>query len=83
MARAELANAMFFSVWTLAPNLVDTIYPFTDWTLQAAAAEFHAHLKSVDVSVRELMPEFMRLEPDTDTTNPYPYNLTIPASIQF
>jgi hypothetical protein len=83
MARAELANAMFFSVWTLAPNLIDTIYPFTDPTLQAAAAEFHTNLKSVDVSVRAMMPEFMRLEPDTDATNPYPYNLTIPASIQF
>lgn len=83
MARAELANAMFFSVWTLAPNLIDTIYPFTDPTLQAAAAEFHANLKIVDVSVRAMMPEFMRLEPSADPQAPYPYDLTIPASIQF
>lgn len=83
MARAELANAMFFSVWTLAPNLIDTIYPFTDPTLQAAAAEFHANLKIVDVSVRAMMPEFMRLEPSADLQAPYPYDLTIPASIQF
>lgn len=83
MARAELANAMFFSVYTLTPNLVDTIYPFTDLALQVAAAEFHANLKSVDASVRAMMPEFMRLEPDADPKNPYPYTLTIPASIQF
>ena len=83
MARAELANAMFFSVWTLAPNLIDTIYPFTDPMLQAASADFHANLKTVDASVRAIMPEFMRLQPGTDPNDPYPYNLTIPASIQF
>lgn len=83
MARAELANAMFFSVWTLPPNLVDTDYAFTDPTLRAAIAEFHANLRSVAASVRALMPEFMRLEPSTDPKDPYPYNWTVPASIQF
>ncbi len=51
--------------------------------LQAASADFHANLKSVDASVRAIMPEFMRLQPGTDPKDPYPYNLTIPASIQF
>ena len=83
MGRAELANYMVFSVVTMAPNLIDTGYGFTDPTLQAASAEFHANLKSVDVSVRAMMPEFMRLEPSTDSQDPYAYDLTIPASIQF
>ena len=83
MGRAELANYMVFSVVTMAPNLIETDYAFTDPTLQAASAEFHASLKSVDVSVRAMMPEFMRLEPGTDPNDPYPYKLTIPASIQF
>lgn len=81
--RAELANYMVFSVVTMAPNLIETDYAFTDPTLQAGSAGFHADLKSVDVSVRAMMPEFMRLEPGTDPKDPYPYNLTISASIQF
>ena len=83
MGRAELANYMVFSVVTMAPNLVETDYAFTDPTLQTASVEFHANLKSVDVSVRAMMPEFMRLEPGTDPNDPYPYKLTISASIQF
>ena len=83
MGRAELANYMVFSVVTMAPNLVETDYAFTDPTLQAASVEFHANLKSVDVRVRAMMPEFMRLEPSADSKDPYAYNLTISASIQF
>ena len=83
MGRAELANYMVFSVVTMAPNLIETEYAFTDPLLQAASAEFHINLKSVDASVRTMMPEFMRLEPGTDPQHPYPYALTIPASIQF
>jgi len=80
MTRAELANAMFFKVVTLPPNLIDTTYLFKETALQAAVATFHANLTIIDADVRKIMPEFMRLEPDT---NPLSIAWTIPASIQF
>ena len=83
MGRAELANDMVFAVVTMAPNLIETAYAFTDPALIAASAQFREDLKSVAKNVRTIMPEFMRLEPDADPNKPYPYNLTIPASIQF
>lgn len=83
LGRAILANDMVFSVVTMAPNLIETQYAFTDKMLINAANTFHAELKSVDAKVRTIMPEFMRLEPDTDPKDPYPYDLTISAGIQF
>jgi hypothetical protein len=85
MTRAELANAMFFKVFTLSPNLIDTEYAFTDKTLQAASDAFHANLKSIDANVRQMMPGFMCLERNL---NPLAgpvvaYEWTIPASIQY
>lgn len=81
MTRAELANAMFFKVFTLSPNLIDTTYSFKEATLQAAVMQFHADLKSVDVDVRNIMPGFMCLERSFDPLIVYEW--TIPASIQF
>ena len=80
MTRAELANAMFFKVVTLPPNLIDTTYDFKESVLQEAVTAFHAHLTVIDADVRKMMPTFMRLEPDT---NPLSIAWTIPASIQF
>lgn len=81
MTRAELANAMFFNVFTLSPNLIDTTYSFTETTLQAASDEFHANLKLVDAQVREIMPGFMHLE--RSAYPPIVYEWTIPTSIQY
>ncbi len=83
LGRAILANDMVFSVITMEPNLIETKYAFTDKALINATDEFHANLRSVDTMVRTIMPEFMRLEPDSDVHHSYPYDLTIPASIQF
>lgn len=80
MTRAELANAMFFKVVTLPPNLIDTTYAFKEPVLQEAATAFHANLTATDAHVRSMMPTFMRLEPDA---NPLSIAWTIPASIQF
>jgi hypothetical protein len=83
LGRAILANDMVFSVITMKPNLIETQYAFTDPVLMNAAAEFHVDLKSVDAKVRAIMPEFMRLEPDSNAQPAYPYEWTISASIQF
>jgi len=80
MTRAELANAIFFKVVTLPPNLIDTTYLFKETTLQEAVTTFHANLTTIDASVRAIMPNFMPLEPDS---NPLSFAWTIPASIQF
>jgi hypothetical protein len=80
MTRAELANAMFFKVVTLPPNLIDTTYAFKDPVLQQAVTAFHANLTTIDANVRTMMPTFMPLEPDS---NPLSFAWTIPASIQF
>lgn len=85
MTRAETAKIMFFNVFTLSPNLIDTTYDFKEATLQAAVTKFHADLKSIDVEVRSMMPEFMCLERNLDPFNGpiIVYEWTIPASIQF
>lgn len=80
MTRAELANALFFKVVTIPPNLIDTTYVFKEAVLQEAVTTFHANLTAIDAVVRQMMPTFMRLEPDT---NPLSIAWTIPASIQF
>lgn len=80
MTRAELANAMFFKVVTVPPNLIDTTYLFKETVLQDAVKMFHANLIAVDANVRSMMPTFMRLEPDA---TPLSSTWTIPASIQF
>ena len=80
MTRAELANAMFFKVFTVPPNLIDTTYAFKEPALQEAVTAFHANLTAVDLNVRNMMPTFMRLEPDAA---PLSFAWTIPASIQF
>lgn len=79
MTRAELANGMFFDVWTLSPNLIDTTYAFTEPELQTAVTAFHANLTAIDADVHKMMPTFMRLNPDHIGY----YHWTIPASIQF
>ena len=80
MTRAELANAIFFKVVSLPPNLIDTTYAFKEPVLQKAVTDFHANLSAADANVRAMMPTFMRLEPDS---NPLSMVWTIPASIQF
>lgn len=80
MTRAEIANAMFFNVVSIPPNLIDTSYVFSEPLLQEAVKAFHANLAATDAAVRQMMPTFIRLEPDSD---PASYALTIPASIQF
>jgi hypothetical protein len=83
LGRAILANDMVFSVVTMEPNLIDTRYAFTDPALIDAAAVFHAELKAVDTKVHAIMPAFMRLEADSSADPAYPYDLTVPTSIQF
>ena len=80
MTRAEIAKAMFFNVVSIPPNLIDTTYVFSEPLLQEAVKAFHANLTATDAAVRQMMPTFIRLEPDSD---PASYALTIPASIQF
>lgn len=80
MTRAEIANAMFFNVESIPPNLIDTAYVFDEPVLQQAVSAFHANLTATDSTVRQMMPTFIRLQPDSD---PSSYALTIPASIQF
>ena len=80
MTRAEIANAMFFNVASIPPNLIETTYVFSEPLLQEAVKTFHADLMATDAAVRQMMPTFIRLEPDS---NPGSYALTIPASIQF
>ncbi|MFM2275524.1 MAG: hypothetical protein RL211_1396 [Pseudomonadota bacterium] len=81
MIRAELANAIFFKVVTLPPNLIDTTYAFKEPALQKAVVDFHANLSIADADVRAMMPTFMRLEPES--SDPLSLVWTIPASIQF
>lgn len=80
MTRAEIANAMFLNVVSIPPNLIDTTYVFSEPLLQEAVKALHANLTATDAAVRQMMPNFIRLEPDSD---PASYALTIPASIQF
>lgn len=76
LARSALAQYMFFSTWTMSPNLIDTKYAFTDPLLQEAVRVFHADLEDVAKAVAKIAPGFMPLK-SAD------YSATIPASIQY
>ena len=82
LARAEMAQYMFFSSWTIAPNLNDTYYAFTSEDLLTAQMNFHAALAQVDAKVNSIMPSFMRLGTGEKPSNPG-YSNSIPASIQY
>jgi len=77
--RAAMANQMFFAPWTMAPNLDQTYYAFTDPLLAQAQVTFHANLKSVDNDPE--LTRFMPLVPPAAT--PGDIGATIPASIQY
>ncbi len=77
--RAAMANQMFFTPWTMAPNLDETFYAFTDPALAAAQLTFHANLKGVDND-----PTLTRFMPLVGPeANPKDIGGTIPASIQY
>lgn len=80
--RTEMAQEMFFSAWTMWPNLLDTGYPFTSPDLSTAQRKFHDELEKASVDVAEIMPNFMPLGINVDRDSDK-YCWTIPASIQY
>lgn len=87
MARAAIANQMFFAPWTMAPNLDATWYAFTDPALAEAQVSFHAALRSVDNdrSLTQFMPLVADdcVPPPPPTTRTAPLAQTLPQSIQY
>lgn len=77
--RAELAQYLFFTPWTIKPNLIDTTYDFASPALQAAVTVFHADLEQASKQALEIMPSFMPLLPPNDDH----YAVSLPASIQY
>jgi len=77
LARAAMANEMFFVPWTMAPNLNDTAYAFTDPALAILQVTFHTNLRDVDEDPK--LTQFMPLR----SSDPSGYAGTIPASIQY
>jgi hypothetical protein len=77
LLRSAMANEMFFAPSTMAPNLDQTGYAFTDPKLAAAQRKFHADLRAVadDPSLTQFMP----LVANDKVT----LRQTIPASIQY
>jgi hypothetical protein len=59
-ARSEMCTWMFFKPWTIKPNLLETLYAFTDMELVQAAKQFKQAL--LDVSKRTDIHQFMPLE---------------------
>jgi hypothetical protein len=90
-ARSEMCTWMFFKPWTIKPNLLDTLYAFTDRGLQQAADEFKTAL--VKVSERTDIHQFMPLQEGQRRDGPRDdgtpgdakatYGDTIPPSIQY
>jgi hypothetical protein len=90
-ARSEMCTWMFFKPWTLKPNLLETLYAFTDVELVQAAKQFKKAL--LEVSQRTDIHQFMPLQegqlrddpPDGDTASSVAakYEDTIPPSIQY
>ena len=83
--RSEMAQKMFFMPSAIYPNLIDTLYPFTEPKLSLPQYFFHLGLK--EVGKRFIYSDdtpFMPLEPQVPKDQPgYDYELTIPASIQY
>jgi hypothetical protein len=82
---------MFFKPWTIKPNLLDTLYAFTDTELVRASEQFKDAL--LEVSKRTDIHQFMPLQEgqlrdgprDDGTPGPAEakYGDTIPPSIQY
>ena len=93
LARAELANVMFFAPATMEPNLNTTMYAFLDPELQVAQDKFQADLLAVseDTSLTQYMPltaiqakamaEKLGIVPPI--TDAQATAMTIPQSIQY
>ena len=69
LARAALCQWMYFHPWAIAPNLIDTQYPFAEEVLYTASLKFQTALKTVD---REYGKGFMPLEPPANAPDPAP-----------
>jgi hypothetical protein len=82
LCRTEMAQEMFFSAWTMWPNLIDTGYPFTSPALLQAQGQFKKDLAIIEQKVAKLMPNFMPLGSNIDKGSEQ-YRWTIPASIQY
>jgi hypothetical protein len=82
--RSAMANCMFFAPSTIAPNLDQIAYAFTDSALSDAQGLFHANLTAVskDTSLRQFMP--LKVVSPTGPSDPgVPLEVTLPASIQY
>ncbi len=80
--RTEMAQEMFFSAWTMWPNLNDTAYPFTSPELLTTQIRFHSDLKAISDKAVRAMPNFMPLGSGITKDNDQ-YRWTIPSSIQY
>ena len=76
--RSEMAQKMFFKPATIAPNLEETYYAFTDPVLALAQKEFHEQLVLVSQDLE--LTQFTALD---GTASAEAYGLSIPASIQY
>ena len=93
LARADIANEMFFKPTAIPPNLSQTMYAFLDAGLTEAEMEFHKNLGEVAIKWEYVPNEtsyFMRLTPDpliAPSPNPLlgdiAYARTLPQSIQY
>lgn len=83
MARAAIANEMFFRPTAIPPNLSQTYYAFTQPELWAAAVKFHKDLEQV--AGRWTDPKFMPLDAGKEDAPGYAetYRRTLPQSIQY
>ncbi len=77
LARAAIANEMFFKPWAIKPNLNETYYAFTEPELWAAAGKFHQDLTTVAAKWAD--SNFQPLV----ASEKIPYCRTIPQSIQY
>jgi len=90
-ARTEMCTWMFFKPWTLKPNLLETLYAFTDIELVQAAKRFKKALLAVSqrTDIHQFMPlqEGQLRDGPRDDGTPGPadakYGDTIPPSIQY
>lgn len=90
-ARSEMCTYMFFKPWAVEPNLLDTMYAFTDPGLMEAADTFKMALLKVSerTDIRQFMPlrkgQICDKPHDDGTPGPTPaeYDDTIPSSIQY
>ncbi|WP_163558319.1 hypothetical protein [Halomonas sp. NO4] len=82
LARAELAQEMFFRTWAIPPNLLETQYAFLDSGLQAAADRFHDDLRQVSADIDKGRYGGVQFQP-LQAESPDQYAHTIPASIQY